>query len=90
MQRETVIADYNTYLVPYWYNPEHRQTALRSRSQIRDPKGSAIKLPPGAEAIRNYGSGSLLFYQRDKDLKKFYRKKVMIAGKCENRSFFSF
>jgi hypothetical protein len=38
-------------------------------------RGAQIKLPAGAE-ITNYSSGSFLFV---KDLKKFCRKKVMVA-----------
>jgi hypothetical protein len=52
---------------------------LRSQSRSR---GAEIKFPPGAGAeTKNFaapasGSGSLLFI---KDLKKFFRKKIMVA-----------
>jgi hypothetical protein len=50
--------------------------------------GAVIKLPPGDGAvITNYGSGSLLFYQR---LEEIPWKKGMVAEECESRNFLSF
>ncbi len=59
-----------------------------AKSQCCAAGGAIIELPPGAEAvIANYRFRSLLFY---KGLKKFYRKKIMVAKKWKSDHSFNF